>query len=58
MNSRERFIPPIIATLSSSFLIQSTAIWYNRGIRIKPPPALAAAAMRPSGTLNAIIDGF
>jgi ribose transport system permease protein len=34
-------IPPIIATLSSSFIIQSAAIWYNRGIRIKPPPFLA-----------------
>lgn len=34
-------IPPIIATLSSSFIIQSTAIWYNRGIRIKPPEILA-----------------
>jgi ribose transport system permease protein len=34
-------IPPIIATLSSSFLIQSTAIAYGRGLRIKPPPALA-----------------
>lgn len=34
-------IPPIIATLSSSFIFQSAAISYNRGIRIKPPPALA-----------------
>ncbi|WP_421725183.1 ABC transporter permease [Bauldia sp.] len=34
-------IPPIIATLSSSFLFQSAAIWYNRGLRVKPPPALA-----------------
>lgn len=34
-------IPPIIATLSSSFIVQSTAIWYNRGIRIKPPSILA-----------------
>jgi ribose transport system permease protein len=34
-------IPPIIATLSSSFLIQSTAITYGRGLRIKPPPTLA-----------------
>nr|WP_306265607.1 ABC transporter permease [Pararhizobium sp. IMCC3301] len=34
-------IPPIIATLSSSFLFQSTAIWYNRGLRVKPPEALA-----------------
>jgi ribose transport system permease protein len=35
-------IPPIIATLSLSFLVQSTAIAYNRGIRIKPPPMLDA----------------
>jgi ribose transport system permease protein len=38
-------IPPIIATLSSSFLIQSTAIWYNRGIRIKPPATLTQFAI-------------
>jgi ribose transport system permease protein len=35
-------IPPIIATLSLSFLVQSTAIAYNRGIRIKPPSMLDA----------------
>ncbi|MGQ0566462.1 MAG: ABC transporter permease [Gemmobacter sp.] len=34
-------IPPIIATLSMSFVVQSTAIWTNRGLRIKPPPVLA-----------------
>jgi len=34
-------IPPIIATLSSSFIIQSAAIWWNRGLRVKPPAALA-----------------
>ncbi len=34
-------IPPIIATLSSSFLIQSSAIAYGRGLKIKPPPLLA-----------------
>lgn len=34
-------IPPIIATLSSSFVIQSAAIWYNRGLRVKPPEWLA-----------------
>ena len=34
-------IPPIIATLSMSFLVQSTAIWTNRGLRIKPPPSLS-----------------
>ena len=35
-------IPPIIATLSMSFIVQSTAIWTNRGLRIKPPDALAS----------------
>jgi ribose transport system permease protein len=34
-------IPPIIATLSTSFIIQSTAIWSNRGLRIRPPESLA-----------------
>ena len=34
-------IPPIIATLSSSFLVQSAAIAYGRGLKIKPPPQLA-----------------
>lgn len=35
-------IPPIIATLSMSFIVQSTAIWANRGLRIKPPEMLAS----------------
>ncbi len=34
-------IPPIIATLSASFIVQSTAIWTNRGLRVKPPERLA-----------------
>lgn len=34
-------IPPIIATLAMSFIVQSTAIWSNRGLRVKPPPILA-----------------
>ncbi len=34
-------IPPIIATLSSSFVFLSAAISYSRGLRIKPPPLLA-----------------
>ncbi|MCB5204899.1 ABC transporter permease [Neorhizobium sp. T786] len=34
-------IPPIIATLSMSFIVQSIAIWSNRGLRIKPPEVLA-----------------
>jgi ribose transport system permease protein len=33
-------IPPIIATLSSSFIILSVAIVWNRGLRIKPPDIL------------------
>jgi ribose transport system permease protein len=37
-------IPPIIATLSSSFIIQSTAIAYGRGLRVKPPTLLADLA--------------
>jgi ribose transport system permease protein len=37
-------IPPIIATLSMAFMVQSTAIWANRGLRIKPPAELAAFA--------------
>ncbi|WP_420583627.1 ABC transporter permease [Ruegeria sp.] len=37
-------IPPIIATLSASFLYQSLAIWSNRGLRIKPPEPLAEFA--------------
>jgi ribose transport system permease protein len=37
-------IPPIIATLSMSFIVQSVAIWSNRGLRIKPPEALAGFA--------------
>ena len=43
-------IPPIIATLSSSFLVLSAAISFGRGIRIKPPPPLADfATMRIQG---------
>ncbi len=33
-------IPPIIATLSSQFIILSVAIVWNRGLRIKPPEML------------------
>ncbi|MDR3470310.1 MAG: ABC transporter permease [Devosia sp.] len=34
-------IPPIIATLSSSFIILSIDISYGRGLQIKPPAAFA-----------------
>jgi ribose transport system permease protein len=37
-------IPPIIATLSASFIIESADIGYGRGLQIKPPPGLAAFA--------------
>ena len=33
-------IPPIVATLSASFIIQSVGISYGRGLQIKPPAAL------------------
>lgn len=35
-------IPPIIATLSSSFIILSIDISYGRGLQIKPPDAFAS----------------
>jgi ribose transport system permease protein len=35
-------IPPIIATLSASFLVQSIDISYGRGLQIKPPEGFAA----------------
>jgi len=34
-------IPPIIATLSASFIIESADISYGRGLQIKPPPGFA-----------------
>ena len=34
-------IPPLIATLSSSFVIRSIGISYGRGLQIKPPEAFA-----------------
>jgi ribose transport system permease protein len=34
-------IPPIIATLSASFIILSVDISYGRGLQIKPPPGFA-----------------
>lgn len=41
-------IPPIIATLSMSFIVQSMAIWSNRGLRVKPPETLANFTMAHS----------
>jgi ribose transport system permease protein len=63
-------IPPIIATLSASFIFQSAAIWYNRGLRVKPPemladftvakiagvPVLAISIMLLAGVMTVILD--
>lgn len=35
-------IPPIVATLSVSFIAQSIDISYGRGLQIKPPPGFAS----------------
>lgn len=37
-------IPPIIATLSASFVIQSIDISFGRGLQIKPPPGFGEFA--------------
>lgn len=37
-------IPPIIATLSASFILQSLAIAFGRGLRIRPPDSLGSFA--------------
>jgi ribose transport system permease protein len=37
-------LPPIIATLATSLIYQSIAIWSNRGLRVKPPADLAEFA--------------
>jgi ribose transport system permease protein len=42
-------IPPIIATLSASFVIRSIGISYGRGLQIKPPPAFAEFAVARIG---------
>ena len=42
-------IPPIIATLSASFVIQSIDISYGRGLQIKPPPGFAEAFQNAGG---------
>ena len=44
-------IPPIIATLSSSFIIQSAAISYGRGLQIKPPRLFADITFMRVGTI-------
>ena len=45
-------IPPIIATLSASFVIQSIGISYGRGLQVKPPPGFAAATTIQVGGIS------
>jgi ribose transport system permease protein len=45
-------IPPIIATLSASFVIQSIGISYGRGLQVKPPPGFAAATSDQVGGIS------
>ncbi|MDD7973721.1 ABC transporter permease [Roseinatronobacter alkalisoli] len=52
-------LPPIIATLAASLVYQSVAIWSNRGLRIRPPEALADFATgRAFGIPNVALVGL
>ncbi|WP_439561496.1 ABC transporter permease [Roseinatronobacter sp.] len=52
-------LPPIIATLAASLVYQSVAIWSNRGLRIRPPEALADFATgRAFGVPNVALVGL
>ncbi|WP_421980800.1 ABC transporter permease [Roseibium sp.] len=54
-------IPPIIATMSSSFLVQSSAIALGRGVKIKPPAALewiSTAKMMGVPVLSLLVIAF
>ena len=50
-------IPPIIATLSASFIIQSAGISYGRGLQIKPPPGFADFATAQVGGIPLLAIG-
>jgi ribose transport system permease protein len=50
-------IPPIIATLSASFIIQSIGISYGRGLQVKPPPALAEFTTAQIGGIPVLAIG-
>jgi len=52
-------LPPIIATLAASLVYQSVAIWSNRGLRVRPPEALADFATgRALGIPNVALVGL
>ena len=50
-------IPPIIATLSASFVIQSIGISYGRGLQVKPPPGFAEATSAALGGVSLLAIG-
>ena len=50
-------IPPIIATLSASFVIQSIGISYGRGLQVKPPPGFAEATSAQIGGISLLALG-
>jgi ribose transport system permease protein len=47
-------IPPLIATLSSSFVIRSVGISYGRGLQIKPPQAFADFVLYRVGGISVL----
>jgi ribose transport system permease protein len=47
-------IPPLIATLSSSFVIRSVGISYGRGLQIKPPQAFADFVIARIGGISVL----
>ncbi|MBW4024607.1 MAG: ABC transporter permease [Proteobacteria bacterium] len=47
-------IPPLIATLSSSFVIRSVGISYGRGLQIKPPLAFADLVVARLGGISVL----
>jgi ribose transport system permease protein len=47
-------IPPLIATLSSSFVIRSVGISYGRGLQIKPPAAFADLVLARIGGISVL----
>jgi ribose transport system permease protein len=56
-------IPPIIATLSASFIVQSIGISFGRGLQIKPPPGFAEFTSGQIGgiphlTIGAVVFAF
>lgn len=47
-------IPPLIATLSASFVIRSIGISYGNGLQIKPPPGFASFTSERVGGISVL----